>query len=239
MPPWSHRVQLSQRARDRLRETERVNTLGILMTPPDSLQRCFREPIPEFDEAISLLDQAATAHLSGGHALAAKLIAAADIPILKDWTESLWGKNSPYVHYRECPEAPPVIPKKDRLHIRMPNASEKRALIARDGYHCRFCGLAVIRPEVRKELKRHYPKELRWEGTVATQHAAFEAMWLQYDHIVPHSRGGTNDPGNMVITCAPCNYTRMQYLLEEVGLADPFWRVPVRSDWDGLERVMP
>lgn len=208
------------------------------MATTSSLQRCFREPIPEFDEAVTLLDQAATAHLSGEHALAAKLIAAADIPLLKEWTESLWGKNSPYVYYRECPEATPVMPRKDRLNMRMPNASEKRALIARDGLHCRFCGLPVIRSEVRSELKRHYPKELRWGGTNATQHAGFQAMWLQYDHIVPHARGGNNDPENMVITCAPCNYGKMNYLLEEVGLADPFLWEPVKSDWDGLERVM-
>lgn len=208
------------------------------MPTASSLRKCFREPIPEFDAAITLLDQAATAHFSGKHPLAAKLISAADMPILREWTESLWGRHSPYLHYRECLNATPALPRKDRLRLRMPNATEKRALIARDGLHCRFCGLPVIRPEVRNELKRHYPKELRWGGTNATQHAGFQAMWLQYDHIVPHARGGTNDPLNMVITCAPCNYGRMDYLLEEVGLTDPFLWDPVKSAWDGLERVM-
>jgi 5-methylcytosine-specific restriction endonuclease McrA len=61
-------------------------------------------------------------------------------------------------------------------------------------------------------------------------------MWLQYDHLLPHARGGTNDLGNIVITCAPCNFARMNYTLEEIGLLDPRTREPVRSDWDGLER---
>lgn len=208
------------------------------MSITSSWQRCFREPISEFKEAINLLDKAATAHLAGDYTLAAKLIAAADIPILKEWTESLWGKNSSYVHFREHPGAPPIKTKTDRLHLRMPNTAVKKALIARDGLHCRFCGLPVIRSEVRTELKRNYPKELRWEGTFATQHAAFEAMWLQYDHIVPHSRGGNNALENMVITCAPCNFARMNYLLEEVGLFNPLLWEPMKSDWDGLERVM-
>ena len=43
---------------------------------------------------------------------------------------------------------------------------------------------------------------------------------------------------NLLITCAPCNYARMSFTLEEVGLADPRKREPVRSTWDGLERIM-
>jgi len=35
-----------------------------------------------------------------------------------------------------------------------------------------------------------------------------------------HSRGGDNSFENMVITCAPCNYARMEFTLEELGLLD-------------------
>jgi 5-methylcytosine-specific restriction endonuclease McrA len=61
-------------------------------------------------------------------------------------------------------------------------------------------------------------------------------MWAQYDHILPHSRGGTSELSNMVVTCAPCNFGRMEFTLAEVGLADPRDRAPIRSSWDGLER---
>jgi hypothetical protein len=199
---------------------------------------CFREPIPEFDEAVRLLDAAAAAHVAGDVRLAASLIAEADMPEIRDWLESLWGKQSPYLQFREIPDAPPVIPKKDRLDLRMPNAAEKRALIERDGYHCRFCGLPVIRPEIRKLLHKAYPDALPWGRANDSQHAAFQAMWLQYDHIVPHARGGNNDLENLVITCAGCNFCRMNYLLEEVGINDPFDHEPIESNWDGLERVM-
>ena len=199
---------------------------------------CFREPIPEFDEAVKLLNAAADAHIAGDARLAASLIAEADMPKIRDWLESLWGKQSPYLQFREIPDAPPVIPKKDRLDLRMPDAAEKRALIERDGYHCRFCGLPVIRPEVRKLLHKTYPDALPWGRTNDSQHAAFQAMWLQYDHIVPHARGGNNDLDNLVITCAGCNFCRMNYLLEEVRVVDPFKREPLVTDWDGLERVM-
>jgi hypothetical protein len=56
------------------------------------------------------------------------------------------------------------------------------------------------------------------------------------DHMLPHARGGTSDLSNMIVTCAPCNNGRSNLTLEEVGLADPFLRAPVRSTWDGLER---
>ncbi|HRQ88778.1 MAG TPA: HNH endonuclease signature motif containing protein [Bacteroidia bacterium] len=61
-------------------------------------------------------------------------------------------------------------------------------------------------------------------------------MWLQYDHVVPHARGGNNDLDNLILTCAPCNFAKWHYLCEEIGLRDPRERAPISSWWDGLER---
>jgi len=207
--------------------------------PPASLSTnrlCLREPIPEIFEAASLLDQAVTAHLNGERDAADKLIRQADMPAIRAWTESLWGTASPYVMFRTVPGAPPSIPKAERLDVRMPNTQERQALIERDGFHCRFCGIPVIRTEIRQRIRKDYPDALYWGGKNSEQHAAFQALWVQYDHLLPHARGGDNDLNNLVITCGPCNYARWNYTLEEVGLADPRLREPVRSSWDGLER---
>src|SRR5262249_44787379 len=153
-----------------------------------------------------------------------------------DWTESLWGASSPYVQYRPVPGLSASAPGEDRLKERMPTPAQKQALLLRDGYHCRFCDIPVIRREIRERIRKFYPHALRWGKRNVEQHAAFQAMWVQYDHISPHSRGGKNDLENIVVTCAPCNFGRMHYSLEEVGLADPRTREPVRSMWDGLER---
>jgi HNH endonuclease len=64
-----------------------------------------------------------------------------------------------------------------------------------------------------------------------------QAIWLQYDHLLPHARGGSSDLSNIVVTCAPCNNGRCNLTIEEVGLSDPRLREPIRSTWDGLERV--
>jgi 5-methylcytosine-specific restriction endonuclease McrA len=118
----------------------------------------------------------------------------------------------------------------------MPNKAGLAALIERDGFHCRFCGIPVVRAEVRTAMHRAYPDALPWGSSNASQHAGFQALWLTYDHIVPHSRGGTSDIDNMVVACQPCNCGRTELTLGECNVADPRDREPVRSLWDGLER---
>ena len=197
---------------------------------------CLRDPVPELFDAARLLDDAVTAHLAADRALADALIRRADMPIIRDWSESLWGKKSPYKNYRRVEGAPRSIPRAQRILMRMPTTAEKKALLVRDGFHCRFCGIPVIRGTIRRRIRAIYPDALPWGRTNPTQHAAFQAMWVQYDHLLAHARGGNNSLENMVVTCAPCNFGRTDYILDEVGLANPLLREPVRSSWDGLER---
>jgi 5-methylcytosine-specific restriction endonuclease McrA len=206
------------------------------MEQPVTSRQCLRKPIPEIADAARLLDEAVTAHLTGRRDVTAELIRLANMPVLRDYTESLWGAKSPYVQYRAVPDAPPGLAKDQRVKVRMPSAAEKAALYRRDGYHCRFCGIPVIRGEVRKRIRSAYPDALRWGPTNVEQHAAFQLMWAQYDHVLPHARGGNNELDNVLITCAPCNFGRWHYTLEEVGVLDPRTRKPVQSTWDGLER---
>lgn len=196
-----------------------------------SLRNCLREPIPEIVEAAEMLEQAVSAHLVGDSETAARLIRLAYMPLIREWTESVWGGSSQYVQYRAQSDAPPHLPKDKRVAARMPSKDEKRSLHMRDGFHCRFCGMALVRNEVRQRISKAYPDALQWGRTHATQHAAFQAMWVQYDHVLPHARGGTNDIDNLVIACAAGNFGRMNYTLAEVGIADPRLREPTRSSW--------
>ena len=200
---------------------------------------CLSDPIPEIWHTAELLDLAVDKHLAGDHTGAERLITDANMPEVREWVESLWGKESRDIHrVRKVKGSPPNLEKDDRDSKRDATTDQKRVLIERDGYRCRFCGIPVARPEVRKAIHRSYPQALPWGRTNAEQHAAFQCLWMQFDHVLPYSRGGRTCLDNLIITCAPCNYGRSEWTLEEVGLMDPRNRPPQQIAWDGLERFM-
>ncbi|MBA5689153.1 HNH endonuclease [Duganella sp. LX47W] len=196
----------------------------------------FREPIPAIWDAARFLDAAVSAYQNGHRALAVELIEAAKIPEVGQWGYSIWGAKSPYFQLEKRPRNESGFDA--RVKQRMPTLEQKRLLHRRDGYQCRFCGIPVIRAEVRKKFCLAFPELQIWGATNETQHVAFQTMWAQYDHVIPHSAGGQNDLNNLVVACGPCNFGRMDYTLEEVSLVDPREREPVRSAWDGLERFL-
>jgi hypothetical protein len=147
---------------------------------------CLRKPIPEIYEAARYLDEAVSAYMAGQPSEAEEFIRQADIQAIRDWTESLWGKESLHLQYRLVPDAPPHLSKQRCAKSRMPTPADKAELLARDGYHCRFCGIPLIRREVRQRFRRSYPHIKIWGRRNADQHAAFQAMWVQFDHLLPH-----------------------------------------------------
>ncbi len=65
-------------------------------------------------------------------------------------------------------------------------------LFARDRYRCQYCGRHLTELKPRESLTR--------------------------DHVVPLSRGGTNDWTNVVTACGPCNTRKGNRLPEEIGM---------------------
>lgn len=179
-------------------------------------RRCLSEAIPEVFEAARLLDAAVDAHLVGDRDAAEALVRQADIDAITPWRHSIMGDADPAIaRYRGVEGAPPSLPKEDRLQPRMPSAIEKRLIAERDGWRCRFCGTPVIDERVRRAMHKAYPEALRWGKRNADRHAAFLCLWLQYDHVLPHSRGGDSSVENMVLACAPCNFGRGEWTLEK------------------------
>ena len=213
----------------------------------DGLKDCFREPIPEIFEAATLLESAVSAHLRGDRIAAEDTLRAADMPIIGEWLDSLWlgPWAPPYRALRKVEGLPPVLPKADRYVPRDASSGMKRALVARDGHHCRLCGIPLIRAQVRKKLNQLYSDAARWTGQLAAQqHRGLQVMWLQYDHVVVHSRGGETSIDNLVVTCPACNFGRDRFTLEEVGLRDPRTHIRMPSwegwrAWQGLEQILP
>lgn len=65
-------------------------------------------------------------------------------------------------------------------------------LFARDRYRCQYCGRGAGELKVRESLTR--------------------------DHLVPLSRGGTNDWTNVVTACSTCNARKANHLPHEIGM---------------------
>ena len=65
-------------------------------------------------------------------------------------------------------------------------------LFARDSYKCQYCGRHMMEFKPRESLTR--------------------------DHLIPLSRGGTNDWTNVITACSPCNTRKGNRLPEEIGM---------------------
>jgi len=196
------------------------------------------EPVPEIFQAARLLEDAVDAHLAGEHDRASLLLRRADMAEIRTWSGHLWGRYNPAIQgTKSASGSGGMAGAATRFTTRMLPMAVQRAVIERDGYHCRFCGIPVARKDVRQRLSALYPCDVPWGKTNASQHAAFQAIWLQFDHVIPHARGGDNSTGNLVVTCAPCKCGRMDTLLEDADIDDPRSRPVSRSEWDGLERI--
>ena len=204
-------------------------------------RRCLREPLPELFKAAFLLEEAVNAHLNGFYDTVKQRLNDTNTKSIREFSGSLWHSAKKYpeqVHYLRRRQVHDLPPRKDRAKDRHPSADMKRSILQRDGYVCRYCGVPTIPVEVRRKLHSLYPDELPWPRVDAIQHAAFQALWLQFDHVIPHSYGGCNDIENIVVSCGICNFGKGGFHIEELGLIDPRTVHPRSSCWNGLTQLL-
>jgi len=207
-----------------------------------SLRRSLCQPIPQVFAAAENILSAANRHLNGDFAGAESDLRKANDPEVWAYTDQAWGKGAAVRYeFLKLVEAPPRLAFADRPIPRMADVTTRKAVLARDGYHCRFCGIPVIDGRLRQKFKAAYPAAVSWGATNVSQHAGFQCMWLQFDHILPNGRGGESSLNNIVVACAACNFGRMDATLEEARLIDPLsvdppvaWKY--HAVWDGLEQ---
>lgn len=124
------------------------------------LRRCLVDPPRTIQDAARYLDAAVSAHIEGKRCLAEELIRTADNLEIYLWLKPIWARCEVHLVSPEATSRP-TLNKSDRVKVRMPNKSEKAQIHQRDGHHCRFCDMPVVRKEVRDRLRATYPNVAR------------------------------------------------------------------------------
>lgn len=202
------------------------------------MKQMIKEITPQVHSAVAALIAAVDAHVAGDQDAAAAQFRKANCPDTWAWLNDAWivPRKNIVVLKPEGDSKP--VPKAERDPDRNIHKSIKEAVLERDGYRCRYCGLPVVSAEIRKIAHRLYPQEIPWMSSIpAEQHSAFQVTWLQYDHVVPHSHGGRSSEDNVVISCALCNFGKDGFTLRQLDLEDPRLREPIPTSFDGLERL--
>ena len=201
------------------------------------MKRSIKEPIPQIFQTWDFLNQAVDAHLAGDGPRADVLFRKADIRVVWEWLNPGWTRPALNVVVPNPPEDTQEVSEDLRDPDRIIAPAIRSAVLQRDGYRCRYCGIPVVHVDIRKLAHGLYPEAVPWEPyDVTKQHAGFACLWLQFDHVAPHSHGGRSSLDNVVISCALCNYGKFNYTLRQLDVADPRLTPPVLSAWDGLER---
>jgi 5-methylcytosine-specific restriction endonuclease McrA len=86
-----------------------------------------------------------------------------------------------------------------RLSESVPRRREA-GVLTRDKYTCRYCGYRLLSIPVMRAVHELFPDIFRWHRNWKTSESDI-AWWrdaTSVDHVVPATRGGTNDPDNLV-----------------------------------------
>jgi len=102
------------------------------------------------------------------------------------------------------------------------------------GFVDRYSGDKLIFPPVLRLLSILIPEEFPFHKNwkMSACHIGFWQLLPTIDHIIPLSRGGTNEESNMVCTSQLRNSVKANWLLEELG-----WELHPPGNllkWDGL-----
>ncbi len=132
--------------------------------------------------------------------------------------------------------APISYPTREVVARSEPSETVIAGIYIRDRFHCRYCGCRVIPTQIMRLVAAIFPEDFpyhpNWKG--GQTHPAITSRSATLDHVLPWTRGGRNDAGNLVCACWICNRVKGDLTTEQLG-----WEllpIPSETGWDGLTR---
>ena len=124
---------------------------------------------------------------------------------------------------------------------RVPGLALNRRLTIwrRDSFTCQYCGSRTIIEPMIEWVSLCYPDSYEYDSywPEVGCHWLVKIVGGTVDHVKPRARGGTNDAENLVTACNRCNYVKEDFLIEELGWADPRAVTKAVACWQGLSDV--
>ena len=98
---------------------------------------------------------------------------------------------------------------------------ESTRVFFRDGFVDRYTGTRVVFPPVFRVLSLALPGDFPYHPAWKTEltHPAYWELGATIDHVVPVSRGGSDDPSNWVTASMASNSAKMNWTIEELDWA--------------------
>lgn len=218
------------------RKSQICTELGV--APESWDKRSPLRPPSWFEEQLSIFTKAAEHAADGDRYEAIALIRTMRSDEMRLWFDE-HGQMSGLHRKRHFKVSPPMFSPEDFDTLRQP-AKYEREVFERDSYTCRYCDLRLLSKQVLVAFERAVGTDVfRTAGTNAQQHGVVHAFKIVADHVVPFKRGGRTHPDNLVSACPACNYGKDAYTVEQMGIEDPFDRLPISSGWDGLTSLVP
>jgi 5-methylcytosine-specific restriction endonuclease McrA len=211
------------------------NECSELGTDPVKLDTdCLLRPPSWIDEEISKFVQALDQLIEGNREICLNILFNIRSYEITDWFiehGQMSGRHRKNLFGIPKPE---LIPENLRDSLRAPKKYQN-AVFNRDNYHCRYCGSRLISQQVIKTFIKALDSEQFKRGpTNLDTHGILHAAWPVADHVVPWNMGGKTNLENLVASCAACNYGKDGYTCEQIGISNPYTRVPIQDGWDGL-----
>ena len=102
------------------------------------------------------------------------------------------------------------------------------SILSRDNFRCRYCSQTVFSKKKLQVMRNSLGDEyFRIGKTNRTRNGYYLTLCATLDHVLPHSLGGRTNPDTLVTSCWPCNYGKMNWTLDQIGLESPFLREPL------------